>query len=62
MKLNKLALVLGLGLTVAAGSAFAADQGHGTVKFVGSIIDAPCSIHPDSENQTVPLGQISTAS
>lgn len=65
MKLNKLALVLGLGLSVAAGSTFAADpvkdQGHGTVKFVGSIIDAPCSITPDTENQTVPLGQISTA-
>lgn len=61
MKLNKLALVLGLGLSVVAGSALAADQGHGTVKFVGSIIDAPCSITPDTENQTVPLGQISTA-
>ncbi|EMO7130461.1 type 1 fimbrial protein, partial [Proteus mirabilis] len=32
MKLNKLALVLGLGLSVVAGSALAADQGHGTVK------------------------------
>ncbi|MEQ4922893.1 fimbrial protein [Proteus hauseri] len=65
MKLNKLALVLGLGLSVAAGSAFAADpvkdQGHGTVKFVGSIIDAPCSITPDTENQTVPLGQVATS-
>lgn len=61
MKLNKLALVLGLGLSVVAGFALAADQGHGTVKFVGSIIDAPCSITPDTENQTVPLGQISTA-
>ncbi|HCH49133.1 MAG TPA: fimbria A protein [Proteus sp.] len=65
MKLNKLALVLGLGLSVAAGSTFAADpvkdQGHGTVKFVGSIIDAPCSITPDTENQTVPLGQVATS-
>ncbi|MDQ8027053.1 type 1 fimbrial protein, partial [Staphylococcus aureus] len=59
MKLNKLGLVLGLGLTVAAGSAFAADQGHGTVEFWGSIIDAPCSIDPNSGDQRVPLGQVS---
>jgi type 1 fimbria pilin len=37
----------------------AADQGHGTVNFVGSIIDAPCSISPDTIDQTVNLGQIS---
>lgn len=61
MTLNKLALVLGFGMSVVAGAASAADQGHGTVKFTGSIIDAPCSITPDTENQTVPLGQISTA-
>lgn len=37
----------------------AADQGHGTVTFTGSIIDAPCSIAPESIDQTVNLGQIS---
>ncbi|ROR60342.1 UNVERIFIED_ORG: type 1 fimbria pilin [Providencia alcalifaciens] len=37
----------------------AADAGHGKVTFTGSIIDAPCSITPDSIEQTVELGQIS---
>ena len=60
MKLNKLALVLGFGLAVAAGSA-AANQGGGVVTFNGSIIDAPCSIPPTSEKQTVEIGAIATA-
>ncbi|MBC3252360.1 fimbrial protein [Serratia fonticola] len=38
-----------------------ADQGHGKVTFTGSIIDAPCSIAPESIDQTVDLGQISNA-
>lgn len=42
-------------------SAFAADQGHGKVTFTGSIIDAPCSITPESVDQTVALGSISKA-
>lgn len=58
MKLNKimLAAVMVFG---AASFAQAADQGHGKVKFKGSIIDAPCSIAPDSIEQTVDLGQVS---
>lgn len=61
MKLNNvmMASVLALGLS---SSAFAADQGHGKVTFTGSIIDAPCSIKPQSIDQTVELGQISNAS
>jgi type 1 fimbria pilin len=39
--------------------AHAADKGHGKVTFTGSIIDAPCSISPESIDQTVELGQIS---
>lgn len=35
------------------------DQGHGTVTFTGSIIDAPCSITPETVDQTVDLGQVS---
>jgi len=38
--------------------AFAAD---GTVNFVGQIVDAPCSIAPQAQNLTVPLGKISRA-
>lgn len=37
----------------------ATDQGHGKVTFTGSIIDAPCSINPDSIDQTVSLGEVS---
>lgn len=58
MKLNKIAIAF-----VLAGSmvsvAQAKDQGHGTITFTGSIIDAPCSISPDSVDQTVKLGEIS---
>ncbi|WP_336219259.1 fimbrial protein [Citrobacter amalonaticus] len=42
-------------------NANATDQGHGTVTFIGSIIDAPCSITPDTQDQTVKLGAISNA-
>ncbi len=58
MKLNKimLATVLAFGVSSLAN---AADQGHGKVTFTGSIIDAPCSIAPESADQTVEMGQIS---
>ncbi|QDI20301.1 type 1 fimbrial protein [Serratia marcescens] len=58
MKLNKImmAAVLAFGVT---SMAHAKDQGHGTVTFKGAIIDAPCSIAPESEDQTVQMGQIS---
>lgn len=60
MKLNKIMLAV----TVVFGMsslAHAADQGHGKVTFTGSIIDAPCSIAPESIDQTVALGQVSNA-
>ncbi|MDX7991025.1 fimbrial protein [Xenorhabdus littoralis] len=58
MKINKLAIVLGFGVALTAGAANAAPtQGHGTVKFTGSIIDAPCSIK--NNNITVDMGQVS---
>ncbi|AKG68221.1 Fimbria A protein precursor [Serratia fonticola] len=58
MKANKtlLAAVAVFGLSSLA---HAADQGNGKVTFTGSIIDAPCSIAPDSADQTIELGQIS---
>ncbi len=57
MKLNKimLATTVIFGLSAAAN----ADQGHGKVTFNGAIIDAPCSIAPESIDQTIELGQIS---
>lgn len=68
MKFAKIALVAAMGLT-GISSAYAAglgasgntDQGHGTVTFTGSIIDAPCSITPDTIDQTVSLGEVSDA-
>jgi type 1 fimbria pilin len=45
-----------------AGSVFAADEGSGTVKFEGSIIDAPCSISASTQNQIIPMGAISNKS
>lgn len=61
MKLNKFMVAMGFGLVMATGAANAAvtDQGHGTVTIKGSIIDAPCSITPETIDQTVELGQVS---
>ncbi|POA89896.1 Pilin (type 1 fimbria component protein) [Pseudomonas sp. NFPP10] len=70
MKFNKLAIVTALMLGVACGvqaadedpapaPAPAKDQGHGRITFTGAIIDAPCSIDPNSVDQTVELGSIS---
>ncbi|CAM4155813.1 fimbrial protein [Serratia silvae] len=60
MKLNKIMMVavMAFGMSSLAHAAVK-DQGHGKVTFTGSIIDAPCSITPDSIDQTIELGQIS---
>jgi len=58
MKLNKIMMAAVLTFGTVSG-AQAADQGHGTVTFTGSIIDAPCSIDPDTVDQTVALGSVS---
>lgn len=58
MKLNKLLLTAVVAASMTS-FAHAADQGHGTVTFTGSIIDAPCSITPETIDQVVHLGQIS---
>ncbi|CAI0733967.1 fimbrial protein [Serratia quinivorans] len=59
MNKNLIAAVLA---TLAMGSlvstANAANQGSGSVTFTGSIIKAPCSIAPDSVDQTVDLGSV----
>lgn len=60
MKLNKTMASFALTLVMAA-AAQAADMGHGTVSFTGSIIDAPCSISPENIDQTVDLGQVSNS-
>ena len=62
MKLNKLMLATAIAFSTAsvAHAAPTPNQGSGTVTFSGEIIDAPCSITPDSVDQTVPMGQISS--
>ncbi|WP_337264916.1 MULTISPECIES: fimbrial protein [unclassified Serratia (in: enterobacteria)] len=56
MKLNNIALatILSLGMVSLAN----ADAGSGKVNFVGKIIDAPCSIAPESLDQTKSFGQV----
>ncbi|KFK96799.1 MULTISPECIES: fimbrial protein [unclassified Serratia (in: enterobacteria)] len=49
-------------ISFSAFAAQAADQGSGNVTFNGSIIEAPCSITPQTADQVVSLGQISAAS
>ncbi|MEG5668226.1 fimbrial protein [Enterobacter roggenkampii] len=62
MNMKKIVLAVAMASGMAMGAAHAAspDQGHGTVTFTGSIIDAPCSISPDTIDQTVNLGEISS--
>ncbi|MGP2980178.1 fimbrial protein [Serratia nevei] len=57
MKLNK--IMLAAAVAFGLSSAAYANQGQGKVTFTGAIIDAPCSISPESSEQTVDLGQIS---
>lgn len=57
MKLNKILLATVASLSIVS---FAqAAGGSGVVNFKGSIVDAPCSIAPESLNQTVDLGAVS---
>jgi len=46
---------------IVSGSAFADDQGSGKIKFKGVVIDAPCSIAPDSVDKEVDLGEVTIA-
>ncbi len=58
MKLNKfMVAAIALGF-VSVANAAPQDQGHGTIEFYGSIIDAPCSIAPGDDNQRIDMGQI----
>lgn len=61
MNINKAVLALAFSSIFASGVASAAvtDAGHGKITFTGSIIDAPCSIAPGDDEQTVKLGQVS---
>lgn len=63
MNFKKVALASVMGVSMLSGvanAAVTADQGHGTVTFTGSILNAPCSIAPgqDGEALTVDFGGI----
>ncbi len=45
-------------LALTSGTVFAAESGDGTVKFTGEIVDSPCVLSVDSQNQEVVLGQV----
>ncbi|PAN76659.1 fimbria A protein [Enterobacter cloacae] len=61
MNLNKIVLAVAVSFGMSSMAVHAANQGQGSVTFTGSIIDAPCSITPESVDQTVELGQVSNA-
>lgn len=51
-------IALAVAMSFVSGASQAAGQGAGTVTFTGTVIDAPCSIAPESADQTIDLGQI----
>ncbi|EEE2767450.1 fimbrial protein [Salmonella enterica] len=59
---NKITLAMAVAGMMCGTSAFAADAGGGNIIFSGSVIDAPCSIIPESQNIQVNLGQVSAKS
>lgn len=59
MNLNKLMLATVIALSTASVAQAATNQGSGKVTFFGEIIDAPCSLSPDSVDQEVNMGQVS---
>ena len=60
MNAKKILLAMALSSLMAAGAhAASTDQGHGKITFLGSVIDAPCSIEAKSLDQTIQLGAIS---
>ncbi|MCY1700956.1 fimbrial protein [Lelliottia sp. SL45] len=54
-------IALAVAMSFVSGASQAAGQGSGTVTFTGTVIDAPCSIAPESADQTIDLGQIALA-
>ena len=63
MYMGKKLLLAAAMAAIVSGSAFADDQSSGKIKikFKGVVIDAPCSIAPDSVDKEVDLGEVTTA-
>ncbi|WP_139300282.1 fimbrial protein [Nissabacter archeti] len=58
LKMKKGFFVSAVTALVVSHSAFAADIGDGTIRFKGEIVDAPCVVSADSQNQEINLGQV----
>lgn len=52
-------LMIMLSGAVLADETVPTNQGSGVIKFIGAIVDAPCSIAPESVDQTIQMGQVS---
>ncbi|WP_165466837.1 fimbrial protein [Enterobacter cloacae] len=61
MYMGKKVLLAVVLTAIMSGSAFAEEQGSGKIKFQGIVIDAPCSIAPDSVDKVIDLGEVTTA-
>ncbi|WP_340544499.1 fimbrial protein [Escherichia coli] len=59
MKKIKTVMAGAIAMALVSFGANAANQGQGVVNFKGTVINAPCGIHPDSADQTIDFGQIS---
>jgi len=59
MKMIKTVMAGAVAMALVSFGANAANQGQGIVNFKGTVIDAPCSIAPESVDQTIDFGQIS---
>lgn len=59
MKMIKAVMAGAVTMALVSFGVNAADQGHGVVNFKGTVIDAPCSIAPESADQSIDFGQIS---
>lgn len=57
-----LAMVMAGGISSAMAASSATTVSGGTVNFVGSVVNAACSVSSDSVDQTVTLDQVRTAS
>ena len=55
---KKSALIIALASSAFISQAFAADEGNGRIHFTGTVINAPCSIAPNSTDISVDLGQV----
>ena len=55
---KKSAFIIALASSAFIFQAFAADEGNGRIHFTGTVINAPCSIAPNSTDISVDLGQV----